>query len=74
MLWAYVKDNKKLRIPMDKQNANSADSMQEKEILDILMDSDLYLELPLKERHLLFQHIVNSFAHSNVGTPKSGNS
>ncbi len=31
---------------------------QDREILEILLESDLYLELPLKERHELFKHIV----------------
>jgi hypothetical protein len=40
----------------------------EKDVLNILMDSDLYLELPLEERHLLLKHIMESyrsFAPSN---------
>lgn len=31
---------------------------QEKDLLDILLDSELYLELPLPERCLLLKHIV----------------
>ncbi len=40
-------------------------SSQDKEILDILLESDLYLELPLKERHALFKHIVNTYLCSS---------
>lgn len=50
---------------LDQEVTNSA-LMQEKELLDILMDSDLYLELPLKERHLLFKHIINVYLCSSI--------
>ncbi len=47
---------------MYEQTTISSPSMREKEMLiEILMDSDLYLELPLKERHSLFKHIVNVY-------------
>lgn len=36
----------------------------DKEVLDILLESDLYLELPLKERQQLFKHIVNVYLYS----------
>jgi hypothetical protein len=37
---------------------------QEKEVLTILIDSDLYLDLELEERQRLLQHIVTSFFES----------
>lgn len=46
-------------------------SAQDKEILDILLESELYLELPLKERHDLFRHIVNTYLYSDPA--KMGN-
>jgi len=36
-------------------------SEQQKELINILMDSDLYLDLPLEERHLLLKHILDSY-------------
>lgn len=48
--------------PMDQ--GNHAATAQDKEILDILLESDLYLELPLKERQQLFKHIVNTYLYS----------
>jgi hypothetical protein len=54
------------------QKITSAALMQEKELLDILMDSDLYYELPLKERHVLFKYVVNMYLCSNP--TKEGNS
>ena len=33
----------------------------EKDALNILMDSDLYFELPLEERHLLLKHIIEFY-------------
>ncbi len=42
-------------------------SAQDKEILDILLESELYLELPLKERHELFKHIVNTYLYADPG-------
>jgi hypothetical protein len=48
-----------------------AASSQDKEILDILLESDLYLELPLKERQQLFKHIVSAYLCSVPG--RSGN-
>jgi hypothetical protein len=46
---------------MDQQNR---DQCLGKEILEILLESDLYLELPLKERQELFEHIVNVCRHT----------
>jgi hypothetical protein len=37
---------------------------QEREIVTILIDSDLYLDMELEERHRLLQHIVTSFFES----------
>jgi hypothetical protein len=54
------------------QEITSSALMQEKELLDILMDSDLYYELPLKERHVLFKYVVNMYLSSNP--TKEGNS
>jgi hypothetical protein len=34
---------------------------QQKELVNILMDSDLYLELSLEERHLLLKYILDSY-------------
>jgi hypothetical protein len=48
-------------IPMDRHDDGIGSSDQEKEILDILLESDLYFELPLKERHALFRHIVKAY-------------
>lgn len=42
-------------------------SSQDKEVLDILLESDLYLELPLKERQELFKYIVNAYLYSASG-------
>ena len=49
---------------MDRNNSGIGSSDQVKEVLDILLESDLYLELPLKERHALFRHIVNAYLSS----------
>jgi hypothetical protein len=38
-----------------------------KEILEILLESELYLELPLKERRELFRHIVNVCFYTGHG-------
>ncbi len=46
---------------MDNNGVPIGSSDQDKEVLDILLESDLYLELPLKERHALFRHIVNAY-------------
>jgi hypothetical protein len=40
---------------------------QDREILEILLESDLYLELPLKERQQLFKHIVRVIFHEDQG-------
>lgn len=40
---------------------------QDREILEILLESDLYLELPLKERHQLFKHIVKVIFYEDLG-------
>lgn len=42
-------------------------SPQDREILEILLESDLYLELPLKERQQLFKHIVKVIFYENCG-------
>ena len=46
---------------MDRNDDSIGSSDKDKEILDILLESDLYLELPLKERHALFRHIVKAY-------------
>lgn len=46
------------------QEGNASASARDKEILDILLESDLYLELPLKERQELFKHIVSTYLYS----------
>ena len=56
---------------MDQEDGRQANMPHDKEILDILMESDLYLELPLKERQQLFKHIVSAYLYSVPG--KSGN-
>ncbi len=56
---------------MAQDEADYTASTQDKEILDILLESELYLELPLKERHELFKHIVNTYLYSDPG--KTGN-
>jgi hypothetical protein len=38
-------------------------SQRDREVLEILLESDLYLELPLKERHQLFKHIVKAYLY-----------
>jgi hypothetical protein len=35
---------------------------QQKELINILMDSELYLDLPLEERHLLLKFILDSYS------------
>lgn len=44
-------------------------SAQDKDILDILLESELYLELPLKERHDLFKHIVKTYLYPDPAKP-----
>jgi hypothetical protein len=46
------------------QESGSYSAPQDKEILDILLESDLYLDLPLKERRQLFKYIVNAYLYS----------
>lgn len=46
---------------MDQQEGRDSALPEDKEILDILLESDLYLELPLKERQQLFKHIVTAY-------------
>ncbi len=36
--------------------------IQQKELINILMDSELYLDLPLEERHLLLKFILDSYS------------
>lgn len=56
---------------MGQEEPNYTESAHDKEILDILLESDLYLELPLKERQKLLKHIVSAYLYSAPG--KSGN-
>jgi hypothetical protein len=58
-------------IPLDRKNSGIGSSDQVKEVVDILLESDLYLELSLKERHALFRHIVNAYFYS---PPSAGSS
>ncbi len=46
---------------MAQVNDGSTSSDKVREVVDILLESDLYLELPLKERHALFRHIVSVY-------------
>lgn len=50
------------------ENLQPAEATPDREVLDILLESDLYLELPLKERQQLFRHIVREYLY-----PASGN-
>lgn len=50
------------------ENLQSTEAGQDREVLKILLESDLYLELPLKERQQLFRHIVKEYLY-----PASGN-
>ncbi len=50
---------------MAQDEANYTASGKDREILNILLESDLYLELPLKERHDLFKHIVKTYLYSD---------
>jgi hypothetical protein len=34
----------------------------QRELINILMDSELYLDLPLEERHLLLKFILDSYS------------
>jgi len=49
-----------------KKNILNNLSMQQKELVNILMDSDLYLDLPLEERHLLLKFILNSYSFPSI--------
>jgi len=49
-------------------------SEQQKELINILMDSDLYLDLPLEERHLLLKHILDSYLFPPSVEGKKGSS
>jgi len=40
---------------------------QQKEILNILMESELYLDLPLEERHLLLKFLLDSYLFRDSG-------
>jgi hypothetical protein len=41
---------------------------QAQEIVNILMDSEMYLELPLKERNELLRHLAQTFSiHAATG-------
>jgi len=42
---------------------------QERDMLSILMDSNLYFELSLQERRILLKHIVESYRSPAVSTP-----
>ncbi len=54
---------------MDQHDNRLPASSADKEVLTILMESDLYLELPLKERRQLFLHIIRTFLETDPGSP-----
>lgn len=56
---------------MDQHDNGSAASSTDKEVLTILMESDLYLELPLKERRQLFLHIIRTYLEPDPGRPRT---
>ncbi len=41
----------------------------ERDVLNILMDSNLYFELSLQERRMLLKHIVEFYQSFPTGTP-----
>lgn len=43
---------------------------QQKELINILMDSELYLDLPLEERYLLLKFICDSYLVSTSNESK----
>jgi hypothetical protein len=55
---------------MDENHANACSEEQEREVLNILMDSNLYLDLSLRERHILFKHVVE-FYHAPAHVPET---
>ncbi len=55
---------------MEENHVNVCSEAQEREVLNILMDSNLYLDLSLQERHLLFKHVVE-FYHTPAQAPKT---
>jgi hypothetical protein len=46
---------------MNEQLQDVCSDEREKDLLDILLDSELYLELPLPERFLLLKHIISCY-------------
>jgi len=40
--------------------------IHKKELINILMDSELYLDLPLEERHLLLKFIRDSYLFPSI--------
>ena len=42
---------------------------RQKELINILMDSELYLDLPLQERNLLLKFILQSYLSPATGNP-----
>ena len=49
-----------------KENIPNNRPMQQKELINILMDSELYLDLPLEERHLLLKFILDSYSFPSI--------
>jgi hypothetical protein len=41
---------------------------QQRDMLNILMDSNFYFELSLKERRILLKHIVDSYCSPSLST------
>lgn len=52
---------------MNESPAYSLTHEQEKEIIDILIDSSLYLDMELAERYRLLHFIVASYFKSSAG-------
>jgi len=48
---------------MNNNEMHNISPEQQKELLNILMDSELYLDLPLEERKLLLKFIVQSYLY-----------
>ncbi len=46
---------------MEESQAKHIIKRAEQDALSILMDSDLYLDLPIEERHLLLKHIIEFY-------------
>ncbi len=56
---------------MEERQIIMSSDVHERDVLNILMDSNLYFELSLQERRMLIKHIVESFR--SFPTPLAGN-